>query len=217
MIFKSIFLIITFFLSAANINSEPNNEYVYNLKINNNDTIILNSKIYNKIKSRFLLKKTSHIVIIDISEQNLYLIKNNKIIKVFKVSTSKYGVGNKNRSKKTPLGIHIICQKFGDSVPIGTIFKSLINTNKIAEIYYDSTDSDTDYVLTRILRLEGLEPGINRGDNISSYDRLIYIHGTHEEGLIGQPSSEGCIRMKNDDVFELYDILDKGTIVGIVF
>ena len=67
------------------------------------------------------------------------------------------------------------------------------------------TDTEDDYVTTRIMHLEGMEEGINRGGNVDSYERHIYIHGTHEEGRIGIPSSHGCIRMHNNDVIELYE------------
>ena len=90
-----------------------------------------------------------------------------------------------------------------------------INTRRIAEIYIDSTDLEEDPITTRIMWLEGLEAGINRGKGIDSYKRHIYIHGTPEGGLIGQPASHGCIRMRNKDVIELFDLVSKDTLVEI--
>ncbi|MFQ6092176.1 MAG: L,D-transpeptidase family protein, partial [bacterium] len=98
---------------------------------------------------------------------------------------------------------------------IGAIFKSGLNTGEIAKIYTDSTDVQEDLITSRIMWLEGLEAGINKGRDIDSYDRRIYIHGTPEEGLIGVPVSHGCIRMRNKDVIELFDLVSKGTLVEI--
>lgn len=168
-----------------------------------------------KLQSHFGLIVEEFAVIIDVSEQSLYLVKGKEIIKTYPISTSKYGVGSKEESKKTPLGTHYIFKKIGEGTKIGTVFKSGINTGNIARIYTDSTDIQQDLITTRIIRLKGLEPGINKGKGIDSYDRRIYIHGPQEEGLIGTPASNGCIRMKNDDVIELFDLVSKGTLVEI--
>jgi len=147
--------------------------------------------------------------------KNSTLLKSEEVIRTYPVSTSKYGIGNKEGSNKTPLGTHRIYEKVGEGVKIGTIFKARISAGRIAKIYRDSTDVEQDFVITRIMCLEGLEPGINEGKGIDSRDRRIYLHGTPEEGLIGKPASHGCIRMKNDDVVELFDLVKIGTLVEI--
>ena len=96
------------------------------------------------------------------------------------------------------------------------IFKERINTGRYAEIHHTDYDSDEDHVTSRILWLEGLEEGFNKGGNVDSFNRYIYIHGTPEEGLIGKKASHGCIRMFNHDVIELYDLVQEGTKVNIV-
>ena len=96
-----------------------------------------------------------------------------------------------------------------------TIFTSRINTKRQADIIHDLTNSDNDYVTTRIMWLDGLEEGKNKGKGVDSYKRYIYIHGTHEEGLIGQKASHGCIRMLNHDVLELFEIIPAKTPVNI--
>ena len=111
--------------------------------------------------------------------------------------------------------MHEIKEKIGDKAPINTIFTARENTNKIAEIQINPNDTEYDFVTSRILWLDGLENGINRGAGVDSYSRYIYIHGTHEEGLIGQKASHGCIRMFNNDVIELYDMVSEGTKVQI--
>ncbi len=154
-------------------------------------------------------------IIVDISEQRLYLYNNDNLVQSFPVSTSKYGEGQIENSFKTPLGLHEIKEKIGDKVPINTIFTARVNTNKVAEIQINPNDTEDDFVTSRILWLDGLENGINRGVGVDSYGRYIYIHGTHEEGLIGQKASHGCIRMFNNDVIELFDMVSEGTKVQI--
>ncbi len=149
---------------------------------------------------------------IKIFEQRLYLYSDDKIIKFYPVSTSKYGVGNKVGSNKTPLGLHRIVSKIGRNVCSGTIFKRRRNTGKIARINKDGVD----LITTRILRLEGLENGINKGKDVDSFQRCIYIHGTPEENLIRKPVSHGCIRMKNRDIIELFNRIKRNTLVEIV-
>jgi hypothetical protein len=183
------------------------------------------AKAVTKLEGQFALKDEDMAIVVIISEQKLFLIKDRQVIKLYSVSTSKYGIGNEYGSYKTPLGTHRIQDKIGDGAPIGTIFKSKINTGRIAEITTTTEDlTDEDYVTTRVLPLEGLEYGINRGEKVQdgdtrtvdSYKRAIYIHGTPEEGLIGTKASHGCIRMINTEVIELFDIVETGTLVEIV-
>ena len=147
---------------------------------------------------------------ISIKDQKLYLIDSDSIIKEYDISTSKYGVGNESNSNKTPLGKHKIKNMYGKDAALGTIFKGRANTGKIATINTDSVFRETDLVTTRIMWLDGKEES-----NKNSYLRYIYIHGTPEEGLIGTPSSHGCIRMRNSDVIELFERVKIGTEVEI--
>jgi len=153
-------------------------------------------------------------VVIQISRQRLSLFKNNRFIKSYPVSTSKYGIGNQFGSNKTPLGLHRIISKIGRNAPSGAIFKKRRNTSKIFKVY-KKKEKAVDLITTRILRLEGLEPGINKGEGIDSFKRCIYIHGTPDEGLIGKPASHGCIRMKNRDIVGLFDLVKRDTLVKI--
>jgi lipoprotein-anchoring transpeptidase ErfK/SrfK len=136
-------------------------------------------------------------------------------VESFPISTSKYGEGSIENSFKTPLGFHEIKEKIGDNVLVNTIFVARNNTGKVANIIESPINTESDHVTSRILWLNGLESGINSGPGVDSYSRYIYIHGTHEEGLIGQKASHGCIRMFNNDVVYLYDIVEKGTKVYI--
>ncbi len=153
--------------------------------------------------------------IIKISEQKLYLISNRKIIREYPVSTSRYGIGQTEDSYKTPLGVHCVQEKIGDDAEFAEIFKARERTHECAKLEYKEVSTDKDCITSRIVWLAGLEEGVNKGAGIDSYARYIYIHGTHEEGLIGQPASEGCIRMNNTDVIDLYNRLVVSSLVVI--
>tara|TARA_B100000900_G_scaffold414168_1_gene440072 strand:- start:706 stop:1233 length:528 start_codon:yes stop_codon:yes gene_type:complete len=156
-------------------------------------------------------------ILVDISQQRLFLHDSRgDVIISYPISSSSFGEGQIENSFKTPLGKHIIKEKIGEDAPKNIIFKERINTGRFAEIYHNDYDSKDDYVTSRILWLEGTEEGFNKGGNVDSFHRYIYIHGTPEEGLIGEKASHGCIRMFNQDVIELFSLVVKGTKVNIV-
>jgi lipoprotein-anchoring transpeptidase ErfK/SrfK len=161
-----------------------------------------------------LLEKAT--IIVDISEQKLYLYQGDEktgvLINSYPVSTSKYGIGNQANSGKTPLGWHRIEQKIGHDAPEGLIFKGRQSTGEIAEM---NAPGVGDLITSRIMWLKGLQPGQNAGKRIDSYRRYIYIHGTAEENKIGQPASHGCVRMYNKDVIDLFDRVKENTRVYI--
>ena len=152
---------------------------------------------------------------IDISQQRLYLKQNDDLIKSYPISSSKYGEGSTENSNMTPLGLHVIKEKIGTNVPINTLFISRINTKRTVNIENSRNKTKDDHITSRILWLDGLEEGKNKGKGVDSYSRYIYIHGTHEEGLIGEKASHGCIRMLNNDVIDLYNYVNIGTEVYI--
>ena len=156
-------------------------------------------------------------ILVDISQQRLFLLNNRgDLIVSYPISSSSYGEGQIENSYKTPIGKHIIKEKIGAGAPKNIIFKERINTGEYAEIHHNDYDSEDDHVTSRILWLEGTEEGFNKGGNVDSFYRYIYIHGTPEEGLIGEKASHGCIRMFNQDVIELFSLVKKGTKVNIV-
>ena len=158
--------------------------------------------------------ESAHIEV-DISEQRLYLIEKNQIKASYPISSSKYGEGSIENSFKTPLGEHSIKEMIGEEAKMNTIFTSRINTKRLATIIDQFEDTDNDYVTSRIMWLGGEEDGFNKDGNVDSFRRYIYIHGTHEEGLIGIKASHGCIRMFNYDVVELFNLVGIGTKVLI--
>ena len=160
--------------------------------------------------------KYDNLLFVSIENQKMYRIQSKDIIETYDISTSKYGIGNQMGSNKTPTGLHKINSKYGHKTPVNGRMIGRVFYGKIAKIFSDTTTSKTDDITSRILWLEGLENGINKGDNIDSYKRYIYIHGTSEEGRIGIPSSHGCVRMKNKDVIDLFNEVAIGTFVLIL-
>jgi lipoprotein-anchoring transpeptidase ErfK/SrfK len=142
---------------------------------------------------------------VDVARQTLHLLSNGVSVKSWPVSTSKFGLGSGPGSFKTPLGRFRICGKFGADAPSWAIFKSRLQTGEIAR-----PGGEEDGVLTRILWLEGLEES-----NQNTRDRYIYIHGTNQEHLIGEPASHGCVRLRNEDVMELFSMVPEGAGVEI--
>ncbi len=157
--------------------------------------------------------KYEKMILISIKEQKLMLIQDNYKIAEYQISTSKFGIGNKAGSNMTPLGYHLIKEKIGEHVPKYSIYKAGKFTNELATT--DKKAIDEDLITTRIIKLEGMENGINRGSGIDSYEREIWIHGTSSENKIGTPASNGCLRMKNDDIILLFNSVEVGTPVNI--
>ncbi|MEO6181797.1 MAG: L,D-transpeptidase [Verrucomicrobiota bacterium] len=131
------------------------------------------------------------------------------LFKKYRCSTSRFGIGEVAGSNMTPRGLHRIAEKIGDGCPIGAVFKE----RKI--VGYTSQGFPDAAITTRIMWLEGLEPGFNRGGNVDSYARYIYIHGTGNESTIGHPASHGCVHLAAEDLIPLYDKLPIGTLVWI--
>jgi len=143
---------------------------------------------------------------ISIDEQILELFESGRKIRSFPVSTSAKGMGFTQGSLRTPTGRFRISEKIGAGEPLGTIFKAR-QTNGI---WNQSQITEDDLILTRILRLEGLD-----ADNANTRERFIYIHGTNQEDLIGSPASHGCIRLRNHDMAELFDLIPENSEVII--
>lgn len=156
-------------------------------------------------------------LVVDVPGQQLYLFESGELVGHFPVSTAERGTGNQEGSLQTPLGLHRVDEKIGADAPRGMIFRGRRPTGELAEILTGPDErAARDDVTTRILWLEGLEPGVNQGGQVDSKQRYIYIHGTPEEGRIGQPASHGCVRMTNADVITLFDRVREGALVDII-
>ncbi len=153
---------------------------------------------------------------INVTEQQLSLFDDDgKLLHQYPVSTSKYGTGSRNGSEKTPLGLHRIKNKLGGAMPVNEVFIGRVPHGSLDECKQRGVELPDDVIMSRILWLEGMEPGRNQGGYVDTYQRYIYIHGTNHEDSIGTPSSIGCIRMCNKDVVDLFRQLDIGSEVLI--
>lgn len=144
---------------------------------------------------------------ISVADQRLRVYDDGQEVASYAISTSKYGLGSEPESNQTPLGEFEIGEKIGDGAAPRTIFRS----REVVGVWDPAQPVDEDLVLTRILWLHGRET-----QNANTRERYIYIHGTNQEELIGTEASHGCVRMHNDDIVELYDMLGVGTPVTIV-
>ena len=158
-------------------------------------------------------------LVIDIAQQTLILYQHNKKMDQYTVSTAKNGIGSRQDSGCTPLGKHLIAKKIGASEPINTVFIGRVPTGEIYDAELGKQHPDRDWILSRILWLSGMEEGVNKGINsqggCDTYQRYIYIHGTPDSEPMGVPLSHGCIRMRNEDIIELFDQVEAGTSVVI--
>jgi len=152
-------------------------------------------------------------IIVSIADQSLSLNSHKEDI-TYPVSTAKLGPGEKKNSYCTPRGKHIIRAKIGTNASRGEIFKSRRATGEVFSKNRHN-DKNSDWILTRILWLSGIEKGKNRLGNVDTMQRYIYIHGIPDEFSLNIPRSKGCINMNNDDVIELFDLVDIGTSVLI--
>tara|TARA_Y100000768_G_scaffold320711_1_gene256563 strand:- start:16681 stop:17142 length:462 start_codon:yes stop_codon:yes gene_type:complete len=151
-------------------------------------------------------------ILVNTSNQKIYLFKSNELIFESDISTSLYGLGCQINSNKTPTGLHIVASMLGRKLPAGTLFKNRIPTSKI--IKHIPKDNQ-DYITSRIIRLSGLEDGINKGGDVDTFDRYIYIHGTPHIDKLGTPESHGCIRMSDNNVIKLFDLISYKELVLI--
>ena len=152
---------------------------------------------------------------ISISKQQLILFGEEDSIKQYSISTAKNGSGERKNSECTPRGEHIITEKIGQGAKENSVFVGRIETNELYNSKLRDFHPRRDWILTRILWLSGTEEGKNKGGDVDSHDRYIYIHGSPEDIEMGRPGSRGCIRMRNSDVIELFNLVNVGTRVTI--
>ena len=153
---------------------------------------------------------------ISIQQQALMLLNNiSGVIAKYSISTAANGVGCEKDSGCTPLGNHIIRAKIGAGALPNTVFVGRRPTGEICTPELMAQYPNRDWILTRILWLSGTEVGFNRLGNVDTMQRYIYIHGTPDSTDIGKIGSHGCIRMRNSDVIELFDLVEAGTKVFI--
>lgn len=150
-----------------------------------------------------------------ISTATLQFYQSGVLLKSYAISTSKRPPSNIKGSLGTPRGLHEIAERIGGGQPVGMVFKSRVPTGRhFSE--FSGPDAERQLITSRILWLRGLEPSINLGGEVDSYERYIYLHGTNHEERIGEPMSAGCIEMRNLDIIELYEQVRSGDHVLIL-
>lgn len=157
----------------------------------------------------------SRLIEIDISSQTLRLYEDNRCLHSYTISTGLNGAGEKLDSFCTPRGRHIIAEKIGGGCDVNSVFVGRRPTGELYSPDLRQASPQRDWILTRILWLEGAEEGKNRGGDVDSKNRYIYIHGAPDDVEMGVPGSRGCIRMRNSDIIELFDLVAEGTAVNI--
>lgn len=152
---------------------------------------------------------------VSISQQTLTVMRDGKPLKSYQVSTARNGPGEMINSECTPRGKHIIRAKIGGDADINTVFVGRRDTGERYTPGLKKQSPGRDWILTRILWLSGCEPGVNRLGNVDTMRRYIYIHGCPDDDEMGKPGSHGCIKMRNHDVIELFEMVLPGTPVYI--
>ena len=147
--------------------------------------------------------------------QVLELLDGEQVLATYPVSTAAKGVGELMGSEQTPRGAHEVKELIGEGAPAGAVFVGRLATGEVCTPELQGANPDRDWILSRVIWLGGLEDGRNRGGEVDTYARYIYIHGAPESEPMGEARSHGCIRMRNEDVIALFDAIEAGMLVQI--
>jgi hypothetical protein len=168
----------------------------------------------NKTCARLGIKPGERLLVVRIGTATMQFFTGGVLVKSYVVSTSKRPPSNVKDSLGTPRGLHEIAERIGAGQPPGMVYKSRVPTGRHFSELPDSTQNDN-LITSRILWLRGLEPGVNRGGHVDTYERYVYIHGTNHEDRIGEPLSSGCVLMRNVEIVELSEEVRNGDLVLI--
>lgn len=161
------------------------------------------------------MNESGRVIHVALATQRLVLRDGRSILMDTAVSTGRNGAGERRDSECTPLGWHEVVEKIGAGAPANTVFVGRRPTGETYSPALGARETGRDWILTRILWLGGLEPGRNRDGDVDTRSRYIYIHGSPDEAVMGEPGSRGCIRMRNSDIVRLFDEVAVGTRVLI--
>ena len=167
--------------------------------------------------ARLGIKPGERLLVVRIGTATLQFYRGGVLAKSYPISTSRRPPSNVKNSLGTPRGLHEIAERIGAGQPPGVVFKGRVAVGQhYSEVAELDPESENYYLITgRILWLRGLEPGVNLGGDVDTYDRYVYLHGTNHEARIGEPLSAGCVLMRNLDIVELYDEVRAGDQVYI--
>jgi hypothetical protein len=171
--------------------------------------VILNGE-YLKVVEQLKIKETQDLLIVSIKQQRLYHQKEGKSVKTYVASTSLKTPSCKEDSLGTPWGLHEVCEVIGAKQPLGMVFQGRM---PIGLHYWDCEEAmqQKNLITSRILRLNGLQEGLNRGGKQDTFNRFVYLHGTNHEDRLGKPASSGCIQLGNQEVIELANKIGIGS------
>ncbi len=171
----------------------------------------------NRLPEKFLtdcqrldFQPTKYVLTVNISRQAARLFEDGHFVRELPCSTSRFASGEVKNSYRTPRGLHRVAEKIGGGEPAGTIFRDRKIIGHVAQLGVKAGG-----ITTRILWLDGLDPGFNSGGNVDTHAREIYLHGTGDQTSLGKPASMGCIHFADPDLIALYDLLPSGTLVWI--
>ena len=156
-------------------------------------------------------------LVVSVVQQTLDHFRRGRHLRTYRVSTARAGTGCVADSLRTPTGLHRVAERIGAGAPAGMVFKARLATGTLAA---DWPTPEDNLITTRILRLDGAEPGHNRGHDaegrvVDTHARFVYIHGTNQRGGLGRPNSHGCVLLSDEDVTELFDAVPSGAWVYI--
>ena len=157
-----------------------------------------------KTCTRLGIKPAARLLVVRLGPQTLQFFQAGRLVKSYPVSTSQRPPSNVKDSLGTPRGLHEIAERIGDGQPPGMVFKSRVPTGRHFSEFPDA-GANRNLITTRILWLRGLEPGVNRGGDVDTHARYVYLHGTNHEDRIGERMSAGCVLLRSLDLIALYD------------
>jgi hypothetical protein len=173
--------------------------------------LVLRQELGESLAARGL-PSSEHCIVVSIDQQKLWFFAG-EAAREYVVSTARAGVGCVADSLRTPLGLHRVAEKVGDAAPKGMVFKARVPTGRI---WTEGPAPEDNLITTRILWLEGLEPGKNAGHDaagrlVDTKARFVYLHGTNQASRLGTPNSHGCVLLSDDDILDLFDRAPVGT------
>jgi len=156
-------------------------------------------------------------LVVSVVQQTLVRFHQGRPVRVHRASTARAGLGCVKDSLRTPTGLHRVAERIGEGAPAGMVFKARQPTGRLASEWPTPEDN---LITSRILRLEGLEEGHNRGKDtegrvVDTLARLVYIHGTNQRDRLGRTNSHGCVLLADEEVIELHDAVPVGALVMI--
>mgnify|MGYP000709281126 CR=1 FL=1 len=169
----------------------------------------------NKTCARLGIKPGERLLTVRISTATMQFFRKGELVRSYGISTSKRPPSNVKNSLGTPRGLHEIAERIGAGQPPGMVFKARVPTGRHYHEFPDAAANDN-LITGRILWLRGLEAGVNRGGNVDTYERYVYVHGTNHDDRIGESLSAGCVLMRNLDIVELYEQVRVGDQVLIL-